>query len=130
MNQSFLYDISDRRFLPILGYIEPVMVILHEQELTWAGRVSWKHHTCMISALSISTTLKQHPLIWSANVSIKLVQSYQELKKLHQLKLYRYCIFLSNNLLHWNLLIHWHICWNYTWFYWVFSDFQGEVWYR
>ncbi|XP_023520840.1 cleavage and polyadenylation specificity factor subunit 1 isoform X2 [Cucurbita pepo subsp. pepo] len=43
------------------------MVILHEQELTWAGRVAWKHHTCMISALSISTTLKQHPLIWSAN---------------------------------------------------------------
>ncbi|KAB2596569.1 cleavage and polyadenylation specificity factor subunit 1-like [Pyrus ussuriensis x Pyrus communis] len=48
------------------GYIEPVMVILHEQKLTWAGRVSWKHHTCMISALSISTTLKQRPLIWSA----------------------------------------------------------------
>ncbi|KAL6955198.1 hypothetical protein U1Q18_047135 [Sarracenia purpurea var. burkii] len=42
------------------------MVILHERELTWAGRISWKHHTCMISALSISTTLKQHPLIWSA----------------------------------------------------------------
>lgn len=52
------------------GYIEPVVVILHEHELTWAGRVSWKHHTCMISALSISTTLKQHPLIWSAMVSL------------------------------------------------------------
>lgn len=52
-----------------IGYIEPVMVILHERELTWAGRVSWNHHTCMISALSISTTLKQHPLIWSAVVS-------------------------------------------------------------
>ncbi|XP_006348057.1 cleavage and polyadenylation specificity factor subunit 1 [Solanum tuberosum] len=48
------------------GYIEPVMVILHERELTWSGRVSWKHHTCMVSAFSISTTLKQHPLIWSA----------------------------------------------------------------
>lgn len=53
-------------FIFIHGYIEPVVVILHEHELTWAGRVSWKHHTCMISALSISTTLKQHPLIWSA----------------------------------------------------------------
>ncbi|KAH9678229.1 cleavage and polyadenylation specificity factor subunit 1 [Citrus sinensis] len=53
-------------FIFVHGYIEPVMVILHERELTWAGRVSWKHHTCMISALSISTTLKQHPLIWSA----------------------------------------------------------------
>ncbi|KAL4188054.1 hypothetical protein AMTRI_Chr09g42200 [Amborella trichopoda] len=53
--------------LYIAGYIEPVMVILHEKELTWAGRLSWKHHTCMISAFSISTTLKQHPLIWSAS---------------------------------------------------------------
>ncbi|KAJ9679116.1 hypothetical protein PVL29_021139 [Vitis rotundifolia] len=53
-------------FTFVHGYIEPVMVILHERELTWAGRVSWKHHTCMISALSISTTLKHHPLIWSA----------------------------------------------------------------
>lgn len=51
------------------GYIEPVMVVLHEKEPTWAGRITWKHHTCMISALSISTTLKQHPLIWSAAVS-------------------------------------------------------------
>ncbi|OVA07710.1 Cleavage/polyadenylation specificity factor [Macleaya cordata] len=53
-------------FIFVHGYIEPVMVILHERELTWAGRVSWKRHTCMISALSINTTLKQHPLIWSA----------------------------------------------------------------
>ncbi|KAH7854835.1 hypothetical protein Vadar_018207 [Vaccinium darrowii] len=53
-------------FIFLHGYIEPVMVILHERELTWAGRVSWKQHTCMISALSINTTLKQHPLIWSA----------------------------------------------------------------
>lgn len=50
------------------GYIEPVIVILQEEEHTWAGRVSWKHHTCMLSALSINTTLKQHPVIWSAIV--------------------------------------------------------------
>ncbi|ONK71681.1 uncharacterized protein A4U43_C04F11250 [Asparagus officinalis] len=53
-------------FTFVHGYIEPVMVFLHEREPTWAGRISWKHHTCLISALSISTTLKQHPLIWSA----------------------------------------------------------------
>uniref|UniRef100_A0A7N0U7D7 Cleavage and polyadenylation specificity factor subunit 1 n=1 Tax=Kalanchoe fedtschenkoi TaxID=63787 RepID=A0A7N0U7D7_KALFE len=53
-------------FVFVHGYIEPVMVVLHEQEPTWAGRVTWKHHTCMVSALSISTSLKQHPLIWSA----------------------------------------------------------------
>ncbi|KAJ8752855.1 hypothetical protein K2173_008590 [Erythroxylum novogranatense] len=52
-------------FVFIHDYIEPVVVILHERELTWAGRIAWKHHTCMISAFSISTTLKQPTLIWS-----------------------------------------------------------------
>ncbi|TVU13331.1 hypothetical protein EJB05_40381 [Eragrostis curvula] len=53
-------------FTFVHGYIEPVLVILHEQEPTWAGRISSKHHTCMISAFSISMSLKQHPMIWSA----------------------------------------------------------------
>ncbi|KAF7813301.1 cleavage and polyadenylation specificity factor subunit 1 [Senna tora] len=72
IESSYMMSLRDldmrhvKDFTYVHGYIEPVMVILHERELTWAGRVSWKHHTCMISALSISTTLKQHPLIWSA----------------------------------------------------------------
>ncbi|XAR71785.1 hypothetical protein NMG60_11018197 [Bertholletia excelsa] len=72
IESSYIISLRDldmkhvKDFIFVHGYIEPVVVILHEQELTWAGRVSWKHHTCMISALSISTTLKQHPLIWSA----------------------------------------------------------------
>ncbi|KAM7491713.1 hypothetical protein LguiA_034634 [Lonicera macranthoides] len=72
IESSYLISLRDldmkhvKDFIFIHGYIEPVMVILHERELTWAGRVSWKQHTCMISALSISTTLKQQPLIWSA----------------------------------------------------------------
>ncbi|KAL6526939.1 hypothetical protein OROGR_016029 [Orobanche gracilis] len=72
IESSYIFGLRDldmkhvKDFIFIHGYIEPVLVILHEQELTWAGRVPWKHHTCMISALSISTTLKQHPLIWSA----------------------------------------------------------------
>lgn len=53
-------------FTFVHGYIEPVLVILHEREPTWAGRISSKHHTCMISAFSISMTSKQHPMIWSA----------------------------------------------------------------
>ncbi|WCJ36530.1 Cleavage and polyadenylation specificity factor subunit 1 [Euphorbia peplus] len=52
-------------FIFVHDYIEPVVIILHERELTWAGRVAWKHHTCMISAFSISTSLKQPTLIWS-----------------------------------------------------------------
>ncbi|XWS48359.1 hypothetical protein CRYUN_Cryun13aG0069400 [Craigia yunnanensis] len=72
IESSYIINLRDldmkhiKDFIFLHGYIEQGMVILHERELTWAGRVSWKHHTCMISALSISTTLKQHPLIWSA----------------------------------------------------------------
>ncbi|CAK7324265.1 unnamed protein product [Dovyalis caffra] len=68
---SYIINLRDldmkhvKDFIFVHDYIEPVVVILHERELTWAGRVAWKHHTCMISALSISTTLKQPTLIWS-----------------------------------------------------------------
>lgn len=72
IESSYIINLRDldmkhvKDFTFVHGYIEPVMVILQEKEPTWAGRLTWKHHTCMISALSISTTLKQHPLIWSA----------------------------------------------------------------
>ncbi|WOL10817.1 cleavage and polyadenylation specificity factor subunit 1 isoform X1 [Canna indica] len=73
IESSYVINLRDldmkhvKDFTFVHGYIEPVMVILHEKEPTWAGRVAWKHHTCMISALSISTTLKHHPMIWSAS---------------------------------------------------------------
>ncbi|KAJ7555735.1 hypothetical protein O6H91_05G052500 [Diphasiastrum complanatum] len=54
-------------FVFLHGYIEPVVLVLHEKEPTWAGRVAMKSHTSIITALSINTTLKQHPLIWSAD---------------------------------------------------------------
>lgn len=72
IESSYLINLRDldikhvKDFVFVHGYIEPVLVILHEREPTWAGRISWKHHTCMLSALSINTTMKQHPLIWSA----------------------------------------------------------------
>ncbi|GJS10780.1 cleavage and polyadenylation specificity factor subunit 1 [Tanacetum coccineum] len=72
MQSSYIISLKDldvknvKDFIFVHGYIEPVLVILHEKELTWAGRLPYKHHTCVISAVSISTTLKQHPLIWSA----------------------------------------------------------------
>ncbi|KAJ6881036.1 cleavage and polyadenylation specificity factor subunit 1 [Populus alba x Populus x berolinensis] len=68
---SYIINLRDldmkhvKDFIFVHDYIDPVVVVLHERELTWAGRVVWKHHTCMISALSISTTLKQPTLIWS-----------------------------------------------------------------
>ncbi|GMH19709.1 hypothetical protein Nepgr_021550 [Nepenthes gracilis] len=72
IDSSYIVNLRDldmkhvKDFIFVHGYIEPVLVILHEREPTWAGRISWKHHTCMISALSINTAMKQHPLIWSA----------------------------------------------------------------
>ncbi|XP_057528252.1 cleavage and polyadenylation specificity factor subunit 1 [Amaranthus tricolor] len=72
VESSYIISLRDldikhvKDFVFVHGYIEPVLVILHERELTWAGRISWKHHTCMLSALSVNTTMKQHPLIWSA----------------------------------------------------------------
>lgn len=65
MRELDIIHIKDFTFLH--GYIEPVVLVLHEKEPTWAGRASIKRHTCMITALSINTTLKQHPLIWSAS---------------------------------------------------------------
>ncbi|KAK8965128.1 Cleavage and polyadenylation specificity factor subunit 1 [Platanthera guangdongensis] len=73
IDSSYIINLRDldmkhvKDFTFVHGYIEPVLVVLQEKEPTWAGRIAWKHHTCMISALSISTTLKQHPLIWSAS---------------------------------------------------------------
>ncbi|WVZ84662.1 hypothetical protein U9M48_031667 [Paspalum notatum var. saurae] len=72
IESSYVIDLRDmemnhiKDFTFVHGYIEPVLVILHEREPTWAGRISSKNQTCMISAFSISTSLKQHPMIWSA----------------------------------------------------------------
>ncbi|CAN8244624.1 unnamed protein product [Cochlearia groenlandica] len=72
VESSYIINLRDldmkhvKDFVFLHGYIEPVIVILQEEEHTWAGRVAWKHHTCMLTALSINSTLKQHPVIWSA----------------------------------------------------------------
>ncbi|CAM6094104.1 unnamed protein product [Calypogeia fissa] len=53
-------------FVFLHGYNEPVILVLHEREPTWAGRVAVKRHTCSITALSINTTLMQHTVFWFA----------------------------------------------------------------
>ncbi|CAN6565070.1 unnamed protein product [Malus baccata var. baccata] len=59
VESSYIFNLGDmdmkhvKDFTFVHGYIEPLLVILHEQKLTWAGHVSWKHRACMISALSI-----------------------------------------------------------------------------
>ncbi|EFJ10123.1 hypothetical protein SELMODRAFT_184138 [Selaginella moellendorffii] len=51
-------------FVFLYGYIEPVVAILHERELTWAGRVTFRRDTCCVTALSINTNTKKHPRLW------------------------------------------------------------------
>uniref|UniRef100_A0A2P2M8E2 Uncharacterized protein MANES_06G138300 n=1 Tax=Rhizophora mucronata TaxID=61149 RepID=A0A2P2M8E2_RHIMU len=74
IKSSYVINLRDldikhvKDFVFVYDYIEPVVVILHARELTWAGRISWKHHTCKISAFSISTTSKPPTLIWSVVV--------------------------------------------------------------
>ena len=47
-------------------YNEPVLLILHETEPTWAGMARHKHDTMALTALSINTVAQQHPKIWGA----------------------------------------------------------------
>lgn len=53
-------------FVFLHGYNEPVILVLHDREPTWAGRVAVKRHTCSITALSINTSLMQHTVFWFA----------------------------------------------------------------
>ena len=47
-------------------YNEPVLLILHETEPTWAGMARQKHDTMALTALSINTVAQRHPKIWGA----------------------------------------------------------------
>lgn len=49
------------------GYNEPVLLLLHEREPTWAARYSLKHDTCVISAVSIDLSTGRHVPIWSVD---------------------------------------------------------------
>ncbi|KXZ43815.1 hypothetical protein GPECTOR_80g175 [Gonium pectorale] len=46
------------------GYTEPVLLLLHESDPTWAGRLRERKDTCCLTAISISLRLKRHTLLW------------------------------------------------------------------
>ena len=48
-------------------YNEPVLLLLHETEPTWAGLLRHKHDTMALTALSINTMAQHHPKIWGAS---------------------------------------------------------------
>eukprot|EP00850_Spirogloea_muscicola_P016587 SM000135S27031 [mRNA] locus=s135:382502:389897:+ [translate_table: standard] len=59
-----------RDFVFLHGYTEPVAAVLWEAEPAWAGTLPLsKRSNASLSALSLNTSLRQHPIIWSFSVS-------------------------------------------------------------
>eukprot|EP00850_Spirogloea_muscicola_P019364 SM000189S04081 [mRNA] locus=s189:256703:264318:+ [translate_table: standard] len=59
-----------RDFVFLHGYTEPVAAVLWEAEPAWAGTLPLsKRSIASLSALSLNTSLRQHPIIWSFSVS-------------------------------------------------------------
>jgi cleavage and polyadenylation specificity factor subunit 1 len=48
------------------GYVEPVLLVLHEAEPTWVGRYRDRRDTCCLAALSVNAVQKRHPKLWGA----------------------------------------------------------------
>ncbi|GLC77555.1 hypothetical protein PLESTF_001954700, partial [Pleodorina starrii] len=46
------------------GYTEPVLLLLHEPDPTWVGRLRERKDTCCLTAISISLRLKRHTILW------------------------------------------------------------------
>jgi len=49
------------------GYTEPTLAVLHERTVTWAGTAAQARDTNAVTALSINTSAKKHPTIWSCD---------------------------------------------------------------
>ena len=71
MRKSFVVDLTadlalsgvrDAAFLH--GYGEPVVLILHEREPTWAARMPLVNDTCVLTAVSINLDTKRCTVIW------------------------------------------------------------------
>lgn len=49
------------------GYAEPTVVVLHERRPTWASTAAFARDTKAVTALSVNTSAKKHPAIWSCD---------------------------------------------------------------
>ncbi|MEW5299110.1 MAG: hypothetical protein WDW36_002156 [Sanguina aurantia] len=59
-----IHEVRDAVFLH--GYTEPVLLLLHEPDPTWAARYRERKDTCAIAAVSINLRRKRHTLLWTA----------------------------------------------------------------
>ncbi|KAG9509182.1 Cleavage and polyadenylation specificity factor subunit 1, partial [Fragariocoptes setiger] len=58
-------NIVDIQFLQ--SYNEPTLVILYEPNRTWSGRIAVRQDTFLMVALSLNTSQRLQPIIWTVN---------------------------------------------------------------
>ena len=63
LSQLGVLFVKDFTFLD--GYNEPCLVILHENEPTWSGRLRERKDTCRLHAYSINLHHRRYPRLWS-----------------------------------------------------------------
>ena len=62
LSKMNIREIRDAVFLH--GSAEPALLILHENDPSWAGNLRSKKDTCALSVLSLNLSAKRHPRIW------------------------------------------------------------------
>ncbi|PAA73122.1 hypothetical protein BOX15_Mlig004527g1, partial [Macrostomum lignano] len=58
-----IVNVADVQFLN--GYYDPTVCVLHEPIGTWSGRVTARHDTYRITAMSLNPKDRTNPIIWS-----------------------------------------------------------------
>jgi cleavage and polyadenylation specificity factor subunit 1 len=70
---SYALDLRDlnvvhvKDYIFLEGYSQPTLMILFEQEPSWAGRAAYRRNVDCIAVLSLDSTLRVSPLIWAAD---------------------------------------------------------------
>ncbi|KAF2073762.1 hypothetical protein CYY_004931 [Polysphondylium violaceum] len=69
--ESYIIDLKAlgiqnvKDFCFLYKYYEPTLLFLHEPSQTWTGRISVKKFTSHLTAVSLNTSQKTNPVIWS-----------------------------------------------------------------
>lgn len=59
---AYLWQVKDYVF--INGYIQPTLLILHEEEPSALNRIHWKKNTICATAIAFNVRTQNHSIIW------------------------------------------------------------------